>query len=184
MKTLGSAVLAAIGMRNEIANARLAENVPVDARAIRDRNHAFKTVPPQPFRNMLEPHARSVAARRYPETGIPLPGHRSCRASTVIEGKPMTTKRTEDQPPPGNMEKDPDEWVTGNEPMTGAQRSYLKTLSDEAHEPFDENLTKAEASRRIEELQARTGRGREVSKTRQGERSGKTRPDAGSGEKR
>jgi hypothetical protein len=59
-----------------------------------------------------------------------------------------------------NTEKDPDEWATGDEPMTGAQASYLKTLSDEAHEPFDENLTKAEASKRIDELQAKTGRGR------------------------
>lgn len=58
-----------------------------------------------------------------------------------------------------NMEKDPDEWVTGDEPMTGAQKSYLKTLSDEAKVPFDENLTKAEASKRIEELQEKTGRG-------------------------
>jgi hypothetical protein len=59
-----------------------------------------------------------------------------------------------------NTEKDPDEWTTGDEPMTGAQASYLKTLSDEANEPFDENLTKAEASKRIDELQERTGRGR------------------------
>ncbi len=58
-----------------------------------------------------------------------------------------------------NTVKDPDEWVTGDEPMTGAQRSYLKTLSDEAGEPFDENLTKAEASKRIDELQQKTGRG-------------------------
>jgi hypothetical protein len=43
--------------------------------------------------------------------------------------------------------------------MTGAQRSYLKTLSDEAGEPFDENLTKADASKRIDELQQKTGRG-------------------------
>jgi hypothetical protein len=43
--------------------------------------------------------------------------------------------------------------------MTGAQRSYLKTLSDEAGEAFDENLTKAEASKRIDELQHKTGRG-------------------------
>jgi len=57
------------------------------------------------------------------------------------------------------MTKDPDEWVTGDEPMTGAQRSYLKTLSEEAHEPFDENLTKTEASKQIEELQQKTGRG-------------------------
>ena len=58
-----------------------------------------------------------------------------------------------------NTEKDPDEWVTGDEPMTGAQASYLKTLSDEANEPFDEALSKADASQRIDELQAKTGRG-------------------------
>jgi Protein of unknown function (DUF3072) len=59
-----------------------------------------------------------------------------------------------------NTEKDPSEWVTGEEPMTGAQASYLKTLAQEANEPFPEGLTKAEASARIEELQAKTGRGR------------------------
>jgi uncharacterized damage-inducible protein DinB len=66
----------------------------------------------------------------------------------------------EDQQMPGsNTEKDPNEWMTGDEPMTGAQASYLKTLSQEAGEPFDESLTKAEASRRIDELQRKTGRG-------------------------
>ena len=59
----------------------------------------------------------------------------------------------------GNMIKDPDDWTTGDEPMTGAQRSYLKTLSDEARESFDDDLTKAEASKRIDELQEKTGRG-------------------------
>ena len=58
-----------------------------------------------------------------------------------------------------NTIKNPDEWTTGDEPMTGAQKSYLKTLSDEAHEEFDENLTKSEASKRIDELQHKTGRG-------------------------
>jgi uncharacterized damage-inducible protein DinB len=58
-----------------------------------------------------------------------------------------------------NLEKDPAEWKTGDEPMTGAQASYLKTLSDQASEAFDETLTKAEASRRIDQLQERTGRG-------------------------
>ena len=58
-----------------------------------------------------------------------------------------------------NLEKDPAEWKTGDEPMTGAQASYLKTLSDQAGEEFDENLSKAEASRRIDQLQERTGRG-------------------------
>ncbi|HKG70050.1 MAG TPA: DUF3072 domain-containing protein [Segetibacter sp.] len=58
-----------------------------------------------------------------------------------------------------NTVKNPDEWTTGKEPMTGAQQSYLKTLSDEAGEEMDENLTKAEASKKIDELQHKTGRG-------------------------
>lgn len=58
-----------------------------------------------------------------------------------------------------NTVKDPNEWTTGSESMTGAQKSYLKTLSDEAGEPFDENLNKAEASIKINELQQKTGRG-------------------------
>ncbi|RNL54592.1 DUF3072 domain-containing protein [Pedobacter jejuensis] len=58
-----------------------------------------------------------------------------------------------------NAIKDPDEWTTGDEPMTGAQESYLKTLSDEAGEEFDEKLSKSEASKRIDELQHKTGRG-------------------------
>jgi hypothetical protein len=57
-----------------------------------------------------------------------------------------------------NTVKNPDEWKTGDEPMTGAQRSYLKTLSDEAGVPFEENLTKAEASKRIDELKQRSDR--------------------------
>jgi len=59
----------------------------------------------------------------------------------------------------GNMIKDPDNWTTGDEPMTGAQQSYLKTLSEEAGEPLNEQLTKAEASKKIDELQQQTGRG-------------------------
>ena len=66
-----------------------------------------------------------------------------------------------DQNVPDNTQKDPDEWVTGDESMTGAQASYLKTLAQEAGEPVDETLTKAEASKRIDELQERTGRGRD-----------------------
>lgn len=61
--------------------------------------------------------------------------------------------------PTGNLQKDPDDWVTGEEPMTAAQASYLKTLSEEAGEPFEANLTKAEASKRIDALQHATGRG-------------------------
>jgi hypothetical protein len=58
-----------------------------------------------------------------------------------------------------NVEKDPDQWKTGDEPMTGAQASYLKTLSDQAGEEFDDSLSKADASKRIDELQEKTGRG-------------------------
>lgn len=59
---------------------------------------------------------------------------------------------------PGTI-KDPNEWTTGSEPMTGAQESYIKTLAREAGEKVDTDLTKAEASEKIDELQQKTGRG-------------------------
>jgi hypothetical protein len=62
--------------------------------------------------------------------------------------------------PTQNPEKPPEEWATGKEPMTGPQRSYLQTLCREAGEEFNENLTKAEASKKIDELQTKTGRGK------------------------
>ena len=71
----------------------------------------------------------------------------------------MTDKQTQSMAEQSNMEKDPADWVTGDERMTGAQHSYLKTLSEEAKQPFDETLTKAQASVRIDELQHLTGRG-------------------------
>jgi hypothetical protein len=75
------------------------------------------------------------------------------------EKAPVTTKRkvpqSEDRP--SNLKKDPDEWTTGDERMTDAQASYLKTLCDEAGETFDAGLTKA--SKRIDNLQRKTGRG-------------------------
>lgn len=63
--------------------------------------------------------------------------------------------------PESNAEKDPENWTTGEERMTGAQASYLKTLSEEAGDPdaYDTTLTKAQASKRIEALQEATGRG-------------------------
>ncbi len=56
-------------------------------------------------------------------------------------------------------EKDPEEWTTGDEPMTGPQESYLHTLAQEAGEQVPGGLSKADASKLIDELQARTGRG-------------------------
>lgn len=61
--------------------------------------------------------------------------------------------------PTGNAEKDPADWTTGGEAMTGAQASYLKTLSEEAGVAFDDTLTKADASKAIDALQEKTGRG-------------------------
>ncbi len=58
-----------------------------------------------------------------------------------------------------NRDKKPEDWTTGDEPMTGAQASYLKTLCEEAGESFDGDLSKAEASKRIDALQDKTGRG-------------------------
>ncbi len=58
-----------------------------------------------------------------------------------------------------NLQKDPDEWVTGDEPMTGAQASYVQTLAQEAGEEVPDEMTKAEASKAIDELQEKTGRG-------------------------
>ncbi len=58
-----------------------------------------------------------------------------------------------------NAEKDPSDWVTGDEPMTGPQESYLQTLANEAGTDVPDDLTKAEASERIDDLQEQTGRG-------------------------
>lgn len=65
-----------------------------------------------------------------------------------------------DPNPSSNTEKDPDDWTTGAEPMTGAQASYLKTLSEEAKDDtaFDDTLTKAEASKHIDALRKKLGR--------------------------
>ncbi|MGI4802232.1 MAG: DUF3072 domain-containing protein [Janthinobacterium lividum] len=69
--------------------------------------------------------------------------------------------KTTDDSASTNAVKDPDNWTTGGESMTGAQASYLKTLSEEAGEEFDASLTKGEASKRIDELQDETGRGKD-----------------------
>jgi hypothetical protein len=74
---------------------------------------------------------------------------------------PGIARRMNAGEPSRSPEKDTDDWVTGDEPMTGPQASYLQTLCQEAGEEFDDSLTKAQASERIEELQAKTGRGQD-----------------------
>ncbi len=65
-----------------------------------------------------------------------------------------------------NRIKDPDEWVTGDEEMTGAQESYLQTLAQQAHETADDDLTKAKASKEIDRLRRKTGRGQPAGRKR------------------
>jgi hypothetical protein len=69
--------------------------------------------------------------------------------------------KSPDQNHPGNALKDPSDWTTGEESMTGAQASYLKTLCEEAGAVFESGLTKAEAWRRIDQLRDITGRRRD-----------------------
>ncbi len=70
----------------------------------------------------------------------------------------MTTDPNPDNAPGlDNTVKDPGSWKTGNEPMTGAQRSYLHTLAEDAGEPVNDDLTKAEASKKIDALRDETG---------------------------
>ena len=90
----------------------------------------------------------------------------------------MTDKRTQQVTDQGNAEKRPENWTTGDESMTGAQRSYLTTLSEQAKLPFDKSLTKAQASMRIDELQQVTGRGQaRKSEDAQTTESGQTEAD-------
>lgn len=85
------------------------------------------------------------------------------RAQTPSKRADLQASQEQDKTPdddvPSNLEKDPADWVTGGESMTGAQASYLKTLCEEAGEEFDGSLTKAAASQRIDALREQTGRG-------------------------
>ena len=69
----------------------------------------------------------------------------------------MVDRRTQEEEG-SNKKKDPDDWTTGDEPMTGAQRSYMHTLAEEAHEEVSDDLTKAEASKKIDELRKESPR--------------------------
>ena len=69
----------------------------------------------------------------------------------------MKNEQFDDTAGPG-LPRDPDEWKTGDEPMTAAQRSYLETLCRDTGEEFDDSLSKAEASKRIDQLRERSPR--------------------------
>src|SRR5207237_1904847 len=71
--------------------------------------------------------------------------------------RPMRKQSTDDTAQPV-LQRDPDEWKTGDEPMTDAQRSYLETLCRETGDDFDATLSKADASKRIDEVRDRSPR--------------------------
>ena len=81
--------------------------------------------------------------------------------ATAIPGgaRPDASSGGADTPGVGSPEKDPADWVTGDEPPTGPQASYLATLAREAGVDVPDDLTKAQASEMIDDLQSRTGRG-------------------------
>ena len=101
-------------------------------------------------RESLEP---VVALTRYRREQIM---NEAAMAKTATKD-PVEENPKLDPNPPSNTQKDPDEWVSGGDPMTGAQASYLKTLSEQTHdaEAFAPDLTKAEASKRIDALKSK-----------------------------
>jgi hypothetical protein len=84
----------------------------------------------------------------------------------AIHGQREAAENTVEGKKHSNTIKDPDDWTTGDEPMTGAQHSYLTTLGAEAGEEIDDTLSKSDASKKIEELQHKTGRGQENERER------------------
>jgi hypothetical protein len=78
---------------------------------------------------------------------------------TDVMAKNNRSKAAPKSAPHDNSIKDPEQWTTGGEEMTGAQRSYLNTLAQEAGEDLPSGMSKADASKKIEELQEKTGRG-------------------------
>jgi hypothetical protein len=86
---------------------------------------------------------------------------------------------TRQSPLAGNARRSPEEWITGDEPMTAAQHSYLQTLCDEAGEPMDETLTKAQAAQRIDALQQKTGRGVDANRAARSRHPHQSPPETG-----
>ena len=134
---------------NEQDDNNAQQHTPQPDPAISSGADSYVEKNPDEWTTGTEPKTDAQKSKTPDEAG------KSSRENLKAEDLPTTDEKTSGS----NAEKDPDEWITGAEPMTGAQKSYLKTLSDEAGEPFDENLSKAEASKRINELQHKTGRG-------------------------
>ena len=112
----------------------------------------------------VEPPTPTLTASMHAvePAGAPVPTDDSTTSTAGAGGETIGATPDATTGSDGSLERDPEQWVTGDEPMTGAQASYLKTLSEEAHDPdaYDTELTKAEASQKIDALQEATGRGK------------------------
>src|SRR5688572_8846017 len=97
--------------------------------------------------------------------GFPYRGGCSASDPSLLRGVIAMSERNGQKPQDGRI-KDPSEWTTGDEPMTGAQESYLNTLAREAGEDVNDDLTKAEASEKIDDLREKTGRATPAKKPR------------------
>ena len=88
-----------------------------------------------------------------------MPNAQTKKAQRQHKDPPEAENPKANPDPSSNRLKDPEDWVTGDEPMTGAQASYLKTLSEQAHDPdaYEPDLDKAEAAKRIDQLKQETG---------------------------
>ena len=85
-------------------------------------------------------------------------GTSRCLEHSMNKETRMTDNNPKSDPAPNtNTVKDPDDWTTGDEPMTGAQASYLKTLSEQTKTEYHDGLSKAEASKRIDGLRGKAG---------------------------
>lgn len=111
-----------------------------------------------PLQSVVALRLRAILAFIWAEPGL-LPSWRARACfERMCDGNSAAMTNDTEQAPMENAEKDTSEWVTGDEPMTGPQRSYLGTLAQEAGRDIPDDLTKAQASELIDELQQQTGR--------------------------
>ena len=118
-------------------------------RLLLDQPQAVRLTPGQPAVRGPGRRHHAAAAASTTRALPPAPLRRST----------LTDRRIDDQAGQGDTQEDSEDGVTDEEPMTGARKSCLETLREEAREPFDEELTKAEASKRIDGLQEGARRG-------------------------
>jgi len=129
-----------------------AGSTPAASTNLRSRMHGYRSVSSDPFN----------VAFHDPTVGESCSTLRPRISASQIKVAPcllflrrMKQNTSNDEAP---LQRDPDEWKTGDEPMTAAQRSYLETLARESGEQINENLTKAEASKKIDELRRKSPR--------------------------